>query len=319
MGFKGTKAEKKQAYDKKVSLMLEEFSKALICKADNVGSKQMQNIRAGLRPDSVVLMGKNTLLKRTIRMYCERTGNTSWNGLLPLLVGNVGLIFTKGDLKEVREEIGKYKVGAPARVGLVAPIDVVVPPGNTGLDPSQTNFFQVLNIPTKINKGTVEIVAPVELIRAGEKVGSSEAALLAKLGIRPFSYGLVVDQVFDDGSTFHPSVLDMSEDDLLGHFASGVANVAAISLGADYPTLAAVPHVFANSYKNVIAVALALDDYSFPLADKVKEILADPSKFMVAAVAAAPAAAAESAKEEAKPAEEEKEESDDDMGFSLFD
>ncbi|CAI5502911.1 unnamed protein product [Closterium sp. Naga37s-1] len=132
-------------------------------------------------------------------------------------------------------------------------------------------------------------------------------------------WGIRAEEVFNDGSTFHPSVLEMSEDDLLGHFASGVANVAAISLGADYPTLAAVPHVFANSYKNVIAVALALDDNTFPLADKVKEILADPSKFMVAAVAAAPAAAAESAKEEAKPAEEEKEESDDDMGFSLFD
>ena len=35
------------------------------------------------------------------------------------------------------------QVGAPARVGLVAPVDVVVPPGNTGLDPSQTSFFQV--------------------------------------------------------------------------------------------------------------------------------------------------------------------------------
>ncbi|TQD69816.1 hypothetical protein C1H46_044651 [Malus baccata] len=60
-------------------------------------------------------------------------------------------------------------VGAPARVGLVAPIDVVVPPGNTGLDPSQTSFFQVLNIPTKINKGTVEIITPVELIKKGDK------------------------------------------------------------------------------------------------------------------------------------------------------
>jgi large subunit ribosomal protein LP0 len=279
----------------------------------------MQNIRRGLRPDSVVLMGKNTLLKRTIRMYCERSGNTSWNALLPLLVGNVGLIFTKGDLKEVREEVAKYKVGAPARVGLVAPVDVIVPPGNTGLDPSQTNFFQVLNIPTKINKGTVEIVAPVELVKAGEKVGSSEAALLAKLNIRPFSYGLIIDHVFDDGSTFHPSVLDMSEDDLLGRFAAGVANVAAVSLGVDYPTLAAVPHLFINAYKNVIGIALVLDDYSFPAADKIKEILADPSKFLVAAVAAAPAADASAAKEEAKPVEEEKEESDDDMGFSLFD
>lgn len=38
------------------------------------------------------------------------------------------------------------QVGAPARVGLVAPIDVVVPPGNTGLDPSQTSFFQVCHL-----------------------------------------------------------------------------------------------------------------------------------------------------------------------------
>ncbi|XLS54850.1 hypothetical protein HN51_004605, partial [Arachis hypogaea] len=84
------------------------------------------------------------------------------------------------------------QVGALVRVGLVAPIDVVVLPDNTGLDPSQTSFFQVLNIPTKINKGTVEIITRVELIKKGDKVGSSEAALLSKLSIRPFSYGLIV-------------------------------------------------------------------------------------------------------------------------------
>ena len=44
---------------------------------------------------------------------------------------------------QLRDEVNKYKVGAPARVGLVAPNDVVVPAGNTGLDPSQTSFFQV--------------------------------------------------------------------------------------------------------------------------------------------------------------------------------
>ena len=44
---------------------------------------------------------------------------------------------------QLRDEVAKYKVGAPARVGLVAPNDVIVPGGNTGLDPSQTSFFQV--------------------------------------------------------------------------------------------------------------------------------------------------------------------------------
>lgn len=43
----------------------------------------------------------------------------------------------------------KFKVGAPARVGLVAPNSVEVPAGGTGLDPSSTNFFQVLAPATK--------------------------------------------------------------------------------------------------------------------------------------------------------------------------
>uniref|UniRef100_A0A7N0RGB4 60S acidic ribosomal protein P0 n=1 Tax=Kalanchoe fedtschenkoi TaxID=63787 RepID=A0A7N0RGB4_KALFE len=317
---KPSKADKKIAYDKKLCQFLDDYSQILVVAADNVGSNQLQMIRKGLRGDSLVLMGKNTMMKRSVRLHADKTGNKDFLNLLPLLQGNVGLIFTKGDLKEVSEEVAKYKVGAPARVGLVAPIDVIVPPGNTGLDPSQTSFFQVLNIPTKINKGTVEIITPVELIKKGDKVGSSEAALLAKLGIRPFSYGLVVLSVYDSGSVFSPEVLDLTEDDLVEKFAIGVSMVTALSLAISYPTLAAAPHMFINAYKNVLAVALATE-FSFPEADKVKEYLKDPSKFAVAAPVAAAdsgaAPAATAAKEEAK--DEPGEESEEDMGFSLFD
>lgn len=41
----------------------------------------------------------------------------------------------------------------------------------------------MLNIPTKINKGNVEIITPVELIKKGYKVGSSEAALASGLSL----------------------------------------------------------------------------------------------------------------------------------------
>ncbi|CAO2817046.1 unnamed protein product [Amaranthus hypochondriacus] len=322
MAVKPSKADKKLAYDAKLCQLLDEYSQVLVASADNVGSNQLQAIRKGLRGDSIVLMGKNTMMKRSIRLHAERTGNENLRKLEQLLVGNVGLIFTKGDLKEVREEISKYKVGAPARVGLIAPIDVVVPPGNTGLDPSQTSFFQVLNIPTKINKGTVEIITPVELIKKGDKVGSSEAALLAKLGIRPFSYGLNIESVYDDGSVFSPEVLDLTEDDLLEKFANGVSMATALALSISYPTLAAALHMFLNGYKNVLAVAVATD-YDFPQAEKVKEYLKDPSKFAVAAAPAAGAASGGSGGAAAAPVEEKKdepaEESDDDMGFSLFD
>jgi large subunit ribosomal protein LP0 len=141
-----------------------------------------------------------------------------------------------------------------------------------GTSDSYTVVSQVLNIPTKINKGTVEIITPVELIKKGDKVGSSEAALLAKLGIRPFSYGLVVLSAYDNGSVFSPEVLDLTEDDLVEKFATGVALATALSLAVSYPTLAAAPHMFINGYKNVLAVAIATE-YSFPQAEKTKEFL----------------------------------------------
>ncbi|XP_074303066.1 large ribosomal subunit protein uL10-like [Silene latifolia] len=314
-----TKMEKKEIYSDKLRGLLDDYSKVLIVHVDNVGSNQLQQIRTGLRGDSVVLMGKNTLMKRAINEHIKKTGNSNLKQLEQLLKGNVGLIFTKGDLKEIREEIAKYKVGAPARVGLVAPVDVVIPVGNTGLDPSQTSFFQVLNIPTKINKGTVEIITPVDLIKKGDKVGSSEASLLTKLNIKPFSYGLVVQKVYEDGSVYSPEVLDLTEDDLAAKFAAGLSNVVAVTLGLSYPSLVAVPHMIINGYKNVLSVAVATE-YSFPLAEKVKEYLKDPSKF---AVAAAPEAvtgggsAAAPAKEETK--EEVAEESDEECMMSLFD
>lgn len=130
----------------------------------------------------------------------------------------------------------------------------------------------MLNIPTKINKGTVEIITPVDIIKKGDKVGSSEAALLSKLGIRPFSYGLVVLSVYDSGSVFSPEVLDLTDEDLISKFASGVSMVTSLSLAISFPTLAAAPHMFVNAYKNVLSVAVATD-YSFPLAEKVKEYL----------------------------------------------
>ena len=67
----------------------------------------------------------------------------------------------------------------------------------------------MLNILTKINKGTLESITAVELIKKGERVGSSESALLSELRIRPFSYGLVVQSVYDNESVFSPEVLSL--------------------------------------------------------------------------------------------------------------
>ncbi|CAK9174762.1 unnamed protein product [Ilex paraguariensis] len=84
MAVKTSKAEKKIAYDQKLCQLLDQYTQVLIAAADNVGSNQLQNIRQGLRGDSIVLMGKNTMMKRSIRIHSEKTGNKAYLNLIPL-------------------------------------------------------------------------------------------------------------------------------------------------------------------------------------------------------------------------------------------
>lgn len=92
--MKTSKADKKVAYDQKLCQLLDEYSQLLVAAADNVGSNQLQNIRKGLRGDSVVLMGKNTMMKRSVRLHSEKTGNKAYLNLIPLLVVRIFFIYT---------------------------------------------------------------------------------------------------------------------------------------------------------------------------------------------------------------------------------
>jgi large subunit ribosomal protein LP0 len=261
----------------------------------------------------VVLMGKNTMMRKAIRGYMEK--NPDLERLLPHIKMNVGFVFTKEELITVRDLLLANKKAAPAKAGAIAPVDVTIPAQNTGMGPEKTSFFQALQIPTKITKGTIEIIQDVPIIKVGDKVGASEATLLNMLKISPFTYGLLIQKVYENGSIFDPEILDITDDDIKDRFMAGVANVAAVCLSINYPTIASVPHSIVNGMKNLLAVA-AVTDITFKEAETLKEFLADPSKF----AAAAPAAAAEAAPAAAAAKEPEPEsEEDDDMGFGLFD
>lgn len=266
--------ERKQEYFDKLESLLDSYTKILVVNVDNVGSSQMQQIRMSLRGRAEVLMGKNTLIRKVMNNYLKKNPGHPYEGLLAYVRGNIGFVFTNGDLSEMREVIETNRVPAPARVGSIAPCDVIVPAGPTGCDPGQTSFFQALQISTKIQKGQIEIVSEVLLVKKEDKVGNSEAALLQKLDINPFSYGLQIKLVYDNGSMFDPAVLDLTDDDLCAKFMEGVRNVAAISLEIGFPTMASIPHSIANAFKSLVAIAVECENVSFEKAAPYKEFLA---------------------------------------------
>jgi large subunit ribosomal protein LP0 len=311
----GGKTANKAGYFDKLKGLLEEYPSIFIVSVDNVSSQQMHEIRQALRGNGVVLMGKNTMVRRALKTFIA--DSPEYERLLPFVKGNVGFVFTNGDLKEIRDKILANKVAAPARAGAVAPSDVWVPAGNTGMEPGKTSFFQALGVPTKIARGTIEITTDLKLVEAGAKVGPSEATLLNMLNISPFTYGLGIDQVYDQGNTFPADVLDIGEEQLLKAFSSAVTTVAAVSLALNYPTLPSVIHSLVNTYKKVLAVAIETD-FSWPEIDELKDRIANPDAYAAAGPAVAAAGPAETKAEEAKE-ESEKEESDDEGFGGLFD
>jgi len=113
------------------------------------------------------VIGKNTLVRKAVNLRSFKLPEGEeydWyrtfgeplpelQNLLPLLKEKIGLIFTDEPIPELKPRIEANKVSASARVGVIAPLEVTIEPGPTGMDPSQISFFHALSISTKINKG----------------------------------------------------------------------------------------------------------------------------------------------------------------------
>lgn len=314
LGANPTVAKKRKVRLKRIANELfDQYTFILVCKVDNVGSKQLQNIRRELRGRAALLLGKKSLLRKVIRDNEEK--HPRLQALLPHLTGNVGLLLTSPDqdLRELRDLVSANKVPAAAKTGIIAPQDVFVGPGSTGLDPGQTSFFQAVNIATKIVRGSIEIQNRVHLVQKGTRVSASAVALLAKMNLRPFAYGVEVLTIYEDGVVYDASILDLTEKDITEKFMNGVRYLASISLASQIPTAAALPHYIANTFQRLLAIAL-VTEITFEEAEPFKEYLANPDAFK----AAAPAAAEEAPEEAAAPEEESEDESEMEE-FSLFD
>merc|ERR1719373_1042231 len=212
-----------------------------------------------------------------------------------MIKGNIGFIFaTACTTDEIRDVLNKYVLDAAAKAGQTSMVDLDIPGGPTGMDPSQTSFFQTLNIATKIVKGQIELISAFRILSKGDKVSASAAVLLGKLGIRPFSYKMELEMVYQDGGVFPAAVLDIGEAVLIQKFMGGIANMAAFSREVGIPTEAGLPHAFGNAFKNVAALVADIS-FTFKEVEDVKKFLEDPSAYAAAnpVASAAPTAAKE--------------------------
>jgi len=245
--------------------LMDNYTKIISFEVNLVGSKQIAEIRQTLRGRAEFLFGKNTMLRKVLRMKCEQDEidqpekAAKLIKLLNLIEGNVGLLFHDTDIKTMRDEVEAQTLPCGAKVGIFAPCNVVVKAGPTGCDPTQTAFFQLLDIPTKINRGQVEIVSDVVVIKQGEKVGASQASLCSKLNITPFAFGPKGVMVYDDGDTYSCEVLDITSDMIEQGFTKALRKASALCMGAGLPNSLTLSHYVYKAWQTMAKLMLGTE------------------------------------------------------------
>jgi large subunit ribosomal protein LP0 len=268
----------KKSKDRKIVLakeleeLFDEYQKLFVVTVDNVTSNQLHEIRKSMRGTAVIYCGKNTQMRRVIRNLEET--RPELEKVRQACKLNVALVFTNGNLAEVRDMILDNKKPSPAKAGAIAQVDVIIEKGVTTLEPSMTSFLQALNIGSKITKGSIEIINDIHLLHEGVKVDPSQAALLQKLDIMPFAYGLLPIGVFDGQAMFAPEILDISDEQILAAFSGALREITALSLELEKPCMASVTYSIMLAFMNMMALA-AETDVTFEKAEPMKAFLKD--------------------------------------------
>mmetsp|Transcript_24072 Transcript_24072/g.48610 ORF Transcript_24072/g.48610 Transcript_24072/m.48610 type:complete len:305 (+) Transcript_24072:26-940(+) len=246
----------KSLFYEKFLHLFSKYNRIIIVNADNVGSDQLQKCRKALGKSSVLILGKNTIIRKVLKQHSKQ--NPSLKSLLPFVSGNIGFVFTEENPYIIKNILSSNRVPAPARVGQLAQSDVTIPSGPTNIDPSGTPFFQALNIPTKILKGHIEIQDEVKVITKGAIIQSSEAALLQKLNIVPFSYELQIIYIYDNEECYEPTVLEISSEQITENIKYKIKELRLVSKSIGYPIWGSVESSFKSLIANLLSMGMKI-------------------------------------------------------------
>jgi len=242
---------------------IESYDSVGIVNIAGIPSRQLQAMRADLWPDTELRVSRNTLLERALEEVDEGVED-----LIEHVAGQVGLIGTNDNPFGLYQTLEASKTPAPISAGEVAPNDVVIPEGDTGVDPGPfVGELQQVGAAARIMEGSIQVTEDSTVLSAGEEVSADLENVLNELGIEPKEVGLDLRSVFSEGVLFAPEDLDIDLDAYADDVATAAARARNLSINATYPTAQTASTLLAKARGEATSVGLQAAIESPDLAD----------------------------------------------------
>jgi len=231
---------------------IESFNSVGIVGVAGIPSRQLQAMRRELHGSADVRMSRNTLTVRALEEV-----NDGVEELTQYVAGQVALIGTNDNPFGLFKQLEASKTPAPINAGEVAPNDVVIPEGDTGVDPGPfVGELQTVGAAARIQDGSIMVTEDSKVLEEGEVVDDDLANVLTELGIEPKEVGLDLKGVYSEGVLFEPDELEIDVDEYEADIRSAAAAARNLSVNAAYPTAATAGTLLAKASGEAKSVGL---------------------------------------------------------------
>ncbi|MFC5135425.1 MULTISPECIES: 50S ribosomal protein L10 [Haloferacaceae] len=231
---------------------IDSFNSVGIVGVAGIPSRQLQAMRRELHGSADVRMSRNTLTIRALEEVDEGVEE-----LTGYVSGQVALIGTNDNPFGLYKQLEASKTPAPINAGEVAPNDVVIPEGDTGVDPGPfVGELQTVGASARIMDGSIKVTEDSKVLEEGEVVDDDLANVLTELGIEPKEVGLDLKGVYSEGVLFEPDELAIDVDEYRADVQSAAAAARNLSVNAAYPTAATAGTLLAKASGEAKSVGL---------------------------------------------------------------
>ena len=240
----------KEAEVEELATLLGEYDSVGIVDVEGIPSRQLQQMRADLHGTAEIRMSRNTLIQRALR----RAG---LEDLVSSVSGHVGLVGTNDNSFGLFQQLEDSKTPAPISGGEVAPDDIVIEEGDTGMDPGPfVGELQTVGASAQIRGGSIKVTEDSVVAEEGDVVSEDLANVLDELGIEPKEVGLDLRAVVADGVEFDAEDLDIDLDAYEADLMAAAVQGRNLSVNAAYPTTRTAGSLLAKASGEAKSVGL---------------------------------------------------------------
>ena len=231
-------------------------------------AKQLQQINQELKGEAEKMMSRKTLMDLAI----DKADKENIEDLKDNTAVQPAFIFSDSNPFKLYQIIQDKKSSAPASGGEIAPNDIIIEEGDTGIGPGpMIGELQQLGAQTSVEGGTIKVTESSVAVEEGDTITPDIAKTLNRLDMKPLKVGLDLKLVHENGEVLGKDVLAIDEEEYMQDIESAAAGAFNLAVNAGFINESTAEPIFIESIRK--AKNLAVNATIFEK-DVIEDILA---------------------------------------------